>query len=29
VRKFPQPHTADRVLEALKAVLHEWGIEGS
>lgn len=29
VRRFPQPHTADRVLEVLKAVLHEWGIEES
>ena len=27
VRKFPQPHTADRALDVLKAVLCEWSIE--
>ena len=27
VRNFPQPHTADRVLDILKAVLCEWSIE--
>lgn len=29
MRKFPQPHTADRVLDVLKAVLCEWRIEES
>ena len=29
VRRFPPPHTADRVLEILRAVLDEWGLEES
>lgn len=27
--KIPQPHTADRVLDVMKAVLCEWSIEES